>query len=425
MVLGGPDQGAVWEGLQDEALLGTDPSSDLCLTDPTVAPTHCQVQRTAGGLRVLDLGGAVYHRAVRVHDVIGRSPLDLTLGGSCVRAELVPLAVEHRLSPRIRFGRLEGASDAMRELFAVLERLAGADVPVLLEGETGTGKDLAAQALHQNSARASGPFVALDCGASPKGLIESELFGHEKGAFTDAVQERRGALRAADRGTLLLDEVGELPLELQSRLLRVLETRKVRAVGSDRFQTVDVRVLAATGRNMIQEVRAGRFRSDLYYRLAVAVVKLPPLRARLEDLPLLVTSVLEELNRRRLSRGLPRYPLLPAAAMDFLLHHDYPGNVRELRNCVERLAVLGLDEPEVPGDPEGPSAPVPGAPEEGMVRTDLPFHSAKELWHDAFEKAYLTSLLAAHRDNISAVAKASGVHRRHLQRLMLKHHLRG
>jgi DNA-binding NtrC family response regulator len=417
-VLSGPDHGASWEGLQEEATLGTAAESDLVLTDPAVAPRHCMVQRAPGGVRVMDLGGAILHGAVRVHDVIAPGPLDLTLGASCVRVERVPLESEHRLSPLIRFGRLEGASDAMRELFAALERLADTDLAVLVEGETGSGKDLAVRAIHQKSARAAGPFVVVDCSAISRNLMESELFGHERGAFTDAAQDRRGALRAADRGTLVLDEISALPLDLQLRLLRVLETQRLRAVGSDRFVPVDVRLLATSGRNLMQEVREGRFRTDLYYRLAVAVVRLPPLRTRMEDLPLLVTTILGELNHRRVARGLPRYPLLPPAAMDFLLRHDYPGNVRELRNRVERLTVLGMDEPEAPEVPEVSAA------EDDGVRVDLPFHSAKERWHNAFEKAYLTNLLATHQQNISAVAQASGIHRRHLQRLMLKHSLR-
>ena len=418
-VLDGPDKGSSFEGAQDEIRLGGSDDNDLVIRDPAVSRRHLVLKLARDGIRVTDLGSTngVFMGDVRVHDVVLQGARELTLGGTRVRIELLADTVEHELSAGVRFGRLVGSSVAMREVFAVLERIAASDITVLVEGETGTGKVLVADAIHRHGPRAGGPFIAIDCGAIPRDALEGELFGVEKPAEGQRV--RQGAFVAAEGGTLFLDEVTELPPELQSKLLRVIEAHEVRPVGSDKAIAVDARVVASTGRNLPREVKEGRFRQDLYYRLAAVVVKLPPLRSRLEDVPVLVDTILDDLNRRRAVQGLAPYPGLDHRAMELLAHYDFPGNVRELRNLVERFAVLGPD----------PTALARGhvnleRPGGHEIRTDLPFHDAKEIWTEIFEKTYLTKLLASHQSNVSAAARTSGIDRRHLQRLMVKHDLR-
>ena len=419
VVVEGPDKGATFEGAQDEIRIGGSDDNDLVLTDPAVSRRHLSLTLTGDGIRVNDLGSTngVYLGDVRVHDVVLPGAREVSLGDSRVRVEPLAEAVEHELSAGVRFGRLVGSSVAMREVFAVLERIAASDITVLVEGETGSGKELVADAIHRQGARAGGPFIAVDCGAIPREALEGELFGVEKPA--EGQRARQGAFLAAEGGTLFLDEVTELPPELQSKLLRVIESREVRPLGAEKSHPVDARVVASTSRNLPREVKEGRFREDLYYRLAAVVVKLPPLRSRLEDVPVLVDTILDDLNRRRTAQGLPVYPGLDRRAMELLAHYDFPGNVRELRNLVERFAVLGPD----------PAALARGhvtleRPGGHEIRTDLPFHDAKEIWTEIFEKTYLTKLLASHHGNVSAAARTSGIDRRHLQRLMVKHDLR-
>jgi len=416
-VLDGPDKGAVFEGAQEEIRVGGDDDNDLVIRDPSVSRKHVTLSLERGGIRVRDLGSTngTFMGDLRVNDAVIRGTRELLLGTTLVRVEPTENAVEKDLSMGIRFGRLVGTSTAMREVFAVLERIAPSDLPVLIEGEAGTGKELVADAIHRRSPRSGGPFVVVDCGVVPRDRIEGELFGHAK---TATLPESQGAIRAAEGGMLVLDEVGDLSVEAQAKLLRVLESREVRSLGASSPVPVDLRVVATTSRNLQREIKDGRFRQDLYYRLSSVVVKLPPLRSRLQDVPLLVETVLEDLSRRRAAQGLAGYSPLDPRAMELLQHYDFPGNVRELRNLVERFAVLGPDASVL--------APTNGAPKVGghEIRTDLPFHDAKEIWTEIFEKTYLTDLLKVHHGNVSAAARTSGIDRRHLQRLMVKHDLR-
>jgi two-component system response regulator GlrR len=237
-----------------------------------------------------------------------------------------PAFVSPAFVPTQTFGRVAATSAVMGDVFTVLKRLARTDVTLTLMGETGTGKDVTAHAVHEASARAASPFVVFDCGAVPPNLVESELFGHERGAFTGAHAEHEGAFERARGGTLFLDEIGELPLDLQPRLLRALDSRSVRRVGGTRERQVDVRIIAATNRDLAALVEAKQFRQDLYFRLAAAVVELPPLRERLEDLPLLVPQLLGDLGRG--------FVHVPDATYDVLRAHRWPGNVRELKNVL-------------------------------------------------------------------------------------------
>jgi DNA-binding NtrC family response regulator len=331
---------------------------------------------------------------------LGHTKLKVGLGGATVKV---------RLSEDARFGSLVGGSVAMRTAFAALEKAAQSTATVLLTGETGTGKEAAAESLHAKGPRAAGPFIVVDCGAIPPSLIESELFGHLKGSFTGATQNRTGAFEAANGGTLFLDEIGELPLELQPRLLRALEQRKIKRIGDAEHRAIDVRVIAATHRDLREEVNASRFRTDLYYRLAVLEVMLPPLRERAEDLPALVEALLAAL-------GASQHPSAELLRADpqrsFIASHPWPGNVRELRNHVER--VLALREALLsPAHATQSSTTAPGG-----------FKEARDQAVLEFEARYLKALLAAHDENVSAAARASGLDRRYLYRLLFRHGLR-
>jgi two-component system response regulator GlrR len=308
----------------------------------------------------------------------------------------------------------------MRKLCALLERAAASDATVLIGGETGTGKEVTAVAIHEHSVRQAGPFVVVDCGAIPSQLLESELFGYERGAFTGAVAARMGALEAANGGTVFLDEIGELSLDMQPKVLRALEGRVVKRVGSNTYTPIDVRVIAATNRNLREEVAARRFREDLYYRLAVLEIRLPPLRERREDFSVLVDDVLAQL-------GIHDYevaePLRAPEFVEMLARYRWPGNVRQLRNYVERRIALG--ESIAPPGLETPIPPAPGQDGAGpKVDLDQPIRVSREAWNNVFESRYVAGLLARHDNNITAAARAAGINRVHFYRLLWKHGLR-
>jgi DNA-binding NtrC family response regulator len=312
------------------------------------------------------------------------------------------------------FAGMVGRSPRMREVFGLLKKVAPMDVSVIVTGETGTGKELVARALHDESPRRKGPFVVLDCGSIPENLIESELFGHEKGAFTGAIGGRVGAFERADGGTIFLDEIGELRLDMQPRLLRVLENREVRRVGGSQVASVDVRIVAATNRDLAKEVEEGAFREDLYFRLGVIHVQLPPLRARPEDVPWLIEHALSRpdvVSRHGQKRVTP-------AAMALLQSYSWPGNVRELVNVVSHLLTFA-DGPEVD------VAHLPGRlrDEGGKHPAQVAFHEAKERVLAKFEREYLVALLERCRGNLSEAARESGLHRKSIERLAKKHRL--
>jgi transcriptional regulator with PAS, ATPase and Fis domain len=281
---------------------------------------------------------------------------------------------------------------------------------VLIHGETGTGKDAAAEAIHEASARREQPFVVVDCGAIPAELLESELFGHERGAFTGAVEDRSGAFEAASGGTIFLDEIGELALELQPKLLRALERKTIKRVGSNHYAPVDVRIIAATNRCLRSEINAHRFRSDLYYRLNVLNVQMPPLRERLEDLPLLVDAMLSSLRADGHEyAGHVRSDAFLAA----LGAHSWPGNVRELRNYIERCLTL-YDRAPLDGEQDAA----------GSMHVDLPLRDARRRWCEAIERRYLSEIVRQNEGNVAAAARAAGVDRAYFYRLLWKYGLR-
>jgi len=342
----GPDKGLSVE-LDDEPIrLGTSDGCHVTLSDVTISGVHAELQRTNRGILIRDLGSTngTFIGDNRIQGIYADGATTVRLGNSEIR--ITPLRKESpiELAADDRFGDLVGASVAMRATFAKLERIAQSDSTVLITGETGTGKELAAAAVRDFSARRGGPFVVIDCGALPANLIESELFGHEKGAFTGADRLRQGAFERANRGTIFLDEIGELPLSLQPSLLGILERRESRRVGGQNPIPVNVRVITATNRELSAEVARGAFRADLYYRLAVVEVRLPPLRERPEDIPLLVEHILSLLPGEK--------PVMSPETIEQLKSYAWPGNVRELRNVIERAALLA--EPPKPRETPSP-----------------------------------------------------------------------
>jgi DNA-binding NtrC family response regulator len=398
------------EVVPDRAVVrvGSATDVDVVLTDPTVSRYHCELSLKGDRVRVVDTGSAngTFAGGLRFRDAEVPMGTPLTLGRTTVRVTTADEMVEVPLSTKDRFGTLLGRSARMREVFAVLERVSPSNATVLLEGESGTGKELAAEGIHGASPRAKGPLVVFDCGAVPHDLVESALFGHVRGAFTGAVADRRGVFEEADGGTLFFDEIGELPIDLQPKLLRAIEKREVRPVGSSQTIACDVRVVAATNRALEAEVNAGRFREDLYYRLSVVRVTMPPLRERLEDVPMLVAHFLSQL-----SADAAEPPRLSDPALAALAARPWPGNVRELKNAVERTVAL-----------MGGATSAPGASSVRAAPPDLsvPFHEAC----DAFARRYLEAAMRRSGGNVSAAAKAAGVSRKLIQRMMRRYGLR-
>ena len=412
---GSGSDGSGSDGSDQEIRVGSGEDCALVLSDERVSRHHLSVQDSGGRFLVRDLGSknGTWYEGSQVTEVRVGPGATFKVGRSFLRIQPRPQPLEVTPSQARRFGDLVAESLAMREIFAVLELAAGSDVTVLLEGQTGTGKELAARAIHERSARRGGPFVAIDCGALPETLLESELFGHLRGAFTGAAQTRAGAFQRAHGGTIFLDELGSIPQAVQARLLRVLEERVVRPVGSDQEKRVDVRVLAASPIDLTIRVAEGGFRPDLFYRLSVVRVVLPPLRARREDLPALVT---EMLRRRGLGAG-----RIAGANLDRLNAHTWPGNLRELRNVLDRAIALS---PGAQSFADLRVQIVPQAADEALtVRTDLPFAEAKAAVLQTFELRYLRDVLQRCEGNISAAARESGIDRKHLRTLLRKYSL--
>jgi DNA-binding NtrC family response regulator len=435
-VAAGPESGA--SALLDRPLVvGSADSCGLVLSDPLVSRAHLEVAPHDLGYLVRDrdsLNGTFY-RGAQIHEALLGVGAELRVGSTVLRIERGPersLSIDRREG----FGTLVGSSAAMQEVFGLLAAVAPTETTVLLLGETGTGKELAALEIHRSSSRADKPFLVLDCGAIPGELVESELFGHDKGAFTGASTDHAGIFEQASGGTVFLDEIGELPLAMQTRLLRVLDQRTVKRVGSTRARRVEIRVVAATHRDLPRMVREGSFREDLYYRLSVVEIRLPPLRERLEDVPLLARHFL-----RRAGCNNPDEVLTPRV-LEVLATRAWPGNARELRNVVERAVVLrdGVDafaEAKAPGAPrprpaeQGASAERPVVPSSGnWLLPALPpgflhrgYKDAKEELLSLFERAYLERLVASHGSNISRIAADAEVDRHLVRNLLRKHGL--
>jgi len=400
-------------------LLGTSPACEIRLVDPECSRRHVALERVGGDLRVTDLGSTngTFVDRVKVLEADLRGGEFVRVGATVLRVEREaadPAAPEPVLSQSSRFGRVVGASREMRRLYPLCARLAATTVPVVIEGETGTGKEALAESLHEEGPRAQMPFVVFDCTAVPPSLVESELFGHERGAFTGAVGGRRGVLEQAHGGTLLIDEIGDLDLSLQPKLLRAIERGEIRRLGGDRATRVDVRILAATRRDLDREVQAGRFRDDLFHRLAVARIELPPLRMRRGDVTTLARHFWEELG------GDPSR--LPSELLLRWEDYGWPGNVRELRNTIARHLALGDLAGGLPHG-VGVSQPPPASSGGGadavdrLLALELPFPQARDRMLEEFEQRYVARVLQRYGGDVAKAAAASGIGRRYFQKL--------
>jgi transcriptional regulator with GAF, ATPase, and Fis domain len=410
-VIAGRDTGKRYD-FDGRARIGTRDMAELVLSDPRVSGLHCEV--VAGEhIVVRDLGSknGTYLGGYRIVEAVVPGGDSIALGDSRVRVMPIEELAEVPLAETDDFFGIIGDSAAIRAMTAKLARLAGSDATVLIQGETGAGKERVADALHLSSRRAQAPLVIVDCGSLPPTLIESELFGHERGAFTGASAQFKGAFERAHGGTLFLDEIGELPLELQPKLLRAIESRTVRRIGGTRPLAVDVRLIVATNRDLAMEVQHGRFREDLFYRVAVVSLTVPPLRERLDDIPLLAVHLLREMGRDPAS-------CLTVESLAVLQNYDWPGNVRELRNTLERATTLL--EPLVPRErPESPAG--------ATTSVDLsePLREGKQRVIEAFERSYITTMLDACGGNVSECARRAGMDRMSIHRILQRLGLRG
>lgn len=426
-IVRGPGVGESVRVEGSRVVVGRDPGCDLTIDDPRVSAAHLELVPTERGVVGRDLQTTNGTRIgdLSILEVVLHDGVEMSVGDSVVRFRYdeSPRRVER--STESRFHSLVGESAPMRTLFAELRRVAGTKLNVLVEGETGTGKEEVARSLHAESARARGPFVVVDCGAIAPNLLESTLFGHEKGAFSGAQSRHVGLIETAAGGTLFLDEVGELPLEAQTRLLRVLEARTIRRVGGTKEVEVDIRVVAATHRDLPAMVSAGTFRADLFFRLATARIRVPALRERLGDVPLLCRELLERIADDEV-------PRMSDEALEALGRRDFPGNVRELRNTLDVAAAFCRDGVVLPGDlsSEPPALPAmaaaPRAPratesvDGADVSTDVLYREGKELAIEAFDRAYLGRLLEEQDGNITRAAARAGLERHHLRSLLKK-----
>lgn len=418
VVVSGPDEGREF-ALEGSLEIGREPDCGLVMTDLAVSRRHAVVTSVGGRFTVRDIGSrtGTFVGDARVVEAEVQLGAVIRIGNSAIAIH--PRWHVREVSPSLKrsFGQLLGESVGMREVFAILERVSASDVSVLIEGETGTGKEVTARSIHEASPRASRPYVVFDCGSVPRDLAESELFGHKRGAFSGAIADRAGAFSRAHGGTLCLDEIGELPLDLQPRLLRVLETGEIKAVGDDVMRKVDVRVIAATNRDLRAEARRGTFREDLLYRLDVVRVRMPPLRHRPEDVAHYVKSFLH---------GRIAETPVAGANLERLLGYTWPGNVRELRNTLMRAVALAPRGPDaLPRFDDlvfnlGPasSSPITLGMSFPGVAVHVPYKDAKEQLLSSFERAYVEALLERHSGNLTRASAAAGLSRKHLSELV-------
>jgi two-component system response regulator HydG len=387
--------------------VGQSASCEVRLADRSVSRRHAAIELQADGVRLTDLGSTngTFVDGMRVHDVVLTGGERVRMGDTTLRVQATePVAVP--TSDASCFGKTVGASPAMRRLYPVCARLAAASVPVLIEGETGTGKEVLAESMHDAGPRAGGPFVVLDCTALVASLAEATIFGHERGAFTGAVGSQRGLFEEAHGGTLFIDEIGDLDIALQAKLLRAIERSEVRRIGGTKWTRVDVRILCATRRDLEREIQAGRFRDDLYFRLAVTRVELPPLRRREGDIALLTRMFWRALGGDERTLTSDQVRRLEA--------YDWPGNVRELKNAIARRHALGetLDLDAATG------TKLAGTTDGFMhhvLDRKLPFPSARDLVLAEFERRYVARVLEDHDGNVGKAAEASGIGRRYFQ----------
>ncbi len=424
--------------------VGSLDDNNLVVKDDTVSRYHAQIIQEDDSyvIKDLDSTNGTWINQVRIKEAYLSPGCLLRFG----EAEFIfqPLDEEVAVVPSSeeKFGDIIGGNVKMREIYGILEKIAPTNATVVIEGETGTGKEVIAHTLHKMSLRAKKPFVVFDCGAVPESLIESELFGHEKGSFTGAIMTRQGLFELAQGGTIFLDELGELSLELQPKLLRVLEQREVRRVGAAKAIPVDVRVIAATNRKLEDEVRNNRFREDLFYRLSVVRLFLPPLRDRIDDLPLLVKHFLKNSSFNRDLNANLKLRSISREALRAMTSYTWPGNVRELLNVVERAcsladgdcieigdlpehvakcAALAPPEPENISEAVQSAVPVAQDMHPTVDYSSKTFKEAKEEWLTSFEGEYIRALLERNNYNISQASRESDLDRKYFRKLMKKY----
>ena len=448
------DPSQEWTFDKEEIRIGSMEDNDIVLADDTVSRYHCRIVQEDTGYVLVDQRSTngTFVNKVRVREAYLKPGCIVSVGQSQLRFNAREEEVQIVPSRNDRCGGLIGGNARMREIYSIIEKIAPTATTVVIDGETGTGKEVVAQAIHSLSPRSRNELVVFDCGAVPPNLIESELFGHEKGSFTGAMMTRTGLFEQADGGTLFLDELGELPIDLQPTLLRALEQREVRRVGAVKANKIDVRIIAATNRNLEDEVKAGRFRQDLFYRLSVVRLHLPALRERADDIPLLVNHFLEHASYNRNPNGTQRARAISRDAMTALQTYSWSGNVRELVNTIERACSFcesgSIDVSDLPDyirsskasqrdlprrattvpTPAGttpvvsmdPNAPAPAPPQE-LMGEGVTFKDAKERWVASFERDYILQLLRRNTGNISHAARAADIDRKYFRKLMKKY----
>ena len=455
------DPSQEWSFDKEEIRIGSMDDNDIVINDDTVSRYHCKIVQDDTGYALVDnrSTNGTFVNKVRIREAFLKPGCTLSVGQSQLRFNAREDEVQIVPSRADRCAGLIGGNAKMREIYASIEKIAPTATTVVIDGETGTGKEVVAQAIHSLSPRSRNDCVVFDCGAVPPNLIESELFGHEKGSFTGAVMTREGLFEQADGGTLFLDELGELPIDLQPKLLRALEQREVRRVGSTKAAKVDVRIIAATNRNLEDEVKAGRFRQDLFYRLSVVRLHLPALRERADDIPLLVQHFLDTGSYNfplGKAQGAPKVRRVSREAMTALQNYPWPGNVRELVNVIERAVsfcdgeqlesadlpdyvrsarpgaraatVTGTTRRAPAATPASatpvvsmdPNAPAPTPPEE-LLGEGVTFKDAKERWVASFERDYILQMLRRNSGNISHAARAADIDRKYFRKLMKKY----
>jgi DNA-binding NtrC family response regulator len=411
-IVGAGAQGANTVDITDATspiLIGRDPSCSIVLADPEVSAIHAEIRAEPHGVLLRDLGSknGTIVGGVRVREGNLMAACTVQIGSTLLRFEPRPRE-QVEIAEEERLGALRGRAPSMRHLFRRIRRIAPTNLSVLITGETGTGKELVARALHDHSLRSQGPFVVVDCASIPPTLAESELFGHKKGAFTGADKETDGAFHEADGGTLFLDEIGELPVDIQPKLLRALEEKTIKRVGVSKYDIVDVRIVAATLRNLGDRTNTGNFRSDLFFRIAHVQLYLPPLRERRADIPVLVQGICERIGKPE--RAAEMIQLVSAR----FAQHEWPGNVRELVNFVALAAELPPDDAEAASfwPPAAEADPVPSVSAFGKTKREATA---------AFEKEYFVRLAAESAGIVSEMARRSGLERHHVRRYLRKY----
>jgi transcriptional regulator with PAS, ATPase and Fis domain len=407
-IVKGPETGATAKLTSPQFVVGSGANADLQLSDPSVSREHMHLSLEPTGIRVRDRSkNGTRVGGIRIHDALVQADTVFSLGGTAVALQIEAEKLVLPLSEQSYFGDAFGAAPVMRHLFSILEEAAKSDISVLLEGESGVGKDVLARAIHRASPRKEKPFVVVDCGTIPPNLIESELFGHVRGAFTGATEDRRGLFEEADGGTIFLDEIGELPLDMQPKLLRALEAKEIRAVGGKKTKKADVRVVSATNKKLGEASKRGTFREDLYYRLAVARVAVPPLRDRPEDVLPLATRFL------KLTTGDEKAQLPPDLGA-MLAEYSWPGNVRELRNVIERHVALGDSAIALLVD----DSKVAAAGNKKEDLSAMPYHEARTLVLERFERDYIPGVLARTNGVVARAAEHAQIARPSFYRLL-------